>query len=205
MSSTSWLYSDEVKDHFTNPRNILEDEENFQEDGRGMVGSMACGDQMLVLIKVENDAITDCRWKTYGCASAIASTSLMSEMVKGMTLEEAYRLSPGEITEGLGGLPTHKFHCSVLGDKALRAAIDDYLERSSRENKLKGTIAVTVCECMDISDQDIETMVKQGARTYEELQKRSGIGTKCGKCKERTLELLEQFNHMFPGEGPHAC
>jgi nitrogen fixation NifU-like protein len=106
-----------------NPRNTLKEDEQFDADGIGNVGSLACGDQMEVLIKVEDDKIADLRWLTYGCASAIASTSMMSEMAIGLTLEEAYHLTPAMITDALGGLPEHKFHCSVLGDKALRAAL----------------------------------------------------------------------------------
>ncbi len=107
MSSNSfiqeWVYTDVVKDHFMNPRNILSDPD-YQEDGRGLEGSLACGDQMLVVIKVTDDVIVDLKWKTYGCASAIASTSMMSEMAIGMTLDEAYHLTPSMITDRLGGL-----------------------------------------------------------------------------------------------------
>src|SRR5690554_4005245 len=127
MSNTTsvWVYTDIVKEHFINPRNVWDDD-TYSPDGEGLVGSMACGDQMGIGIKVENDTIVDLKWQTYGCASAIASTSMMSEIVIGMSLEEAYMITPQMITDQLGGLPEHKFHCSVLGDKALRASIDDY-------------------------------------------------------------------------------
>src|SRR5690554_2830841 len=115
-NSPVWVYTDTVKEHFMNPQNVWEDD-NYEPDGEGLVGSMACGDQMKVGIKVKEDKIIDLKWQTYGCASAIASTSVMSVMVIGMTLEEAYTLTPVMITEKLGGLPKHKFHCSVLGDK----------------------------------------------------------------------------------------
>ena len=126
-----WVYSEKVKEHFTNPKNILEDESAYAEDGKGLVGNVQCGDQMLIVIKIdkEKQIITDCKWRTYGCASAIASTSILSEMVKGMRIDDAYKLSPKDIVRDLGGLPDHKIHCSVLGDKALRAAIDDYYNR----------------------------------------------------------------------------
>ena len=105
-----WVYTDIVKDHFVNPRNVLLDEEHFQDDGKGTVGNLKCGDQMLMAIKVDpkTQTITDCRWKTYGCASAIASTSMLSEMVKGLPLEEAYHLSPKDVAAKLGHLPEHK-------------------------------------------------------------------------------------------------
>lgn len=195
-----WVYTDTVKDHFMNPRNILSDPE-YKEDGKGLVGSMACGDQMLVVIKVQDDRIMECKWKTYGCASAIASTSMMSEMAEGMTLEEAYHVTPAMITERLGGLPQHKFHCSVLGDKALRAAIDDYLERQGRENPFKKTVAKVICECKNITDQQIEELVKNGeALTLEELQAKTELGTVCGNCKAKASELLEEFRHIYGKE-----
>ncbi len=100
-----WVYSPVVKDHFMNPRNTWNEEEHFEADGVGEVGSLACGDQMQVLIKVKDDKIEDLRWLTYGCASAIASTSMMSTLAIGLPLEEAYFLSPEQITEALGGLP----------------------------------------------------------------------------------------------------
>src|SRR4030043_239673 len=134
-----WIYSEKAKDHFINPRNVLKDDESYQHDGKGIVGNIKCGDQMMFVIKVDKKRgiILDCKWKTYGCASAIASTSVLSEMVKGMSLDEAYHLSPKDIAKKLGGLPEHKIHCSVLGDKALRAAINDYYSRNGMQDKVR--------------------------------------------------------------------
>jgi NifU-like protein involved in Fe-S cluster formation len=145
MSDTKWTYTELVKDHFINPRNILEDEEAYGADGKGLVGNIKCGDQMLVVIKVKDDAIDECKWKTYGCASAIASTSMLSEVVKGMKLEDAYKITPNDIVDKLGGLPEHKIHCSVLGDKALRAAIDDYFAKNGMEDRIEKKMAVHEC------------------------------------------------------------
>lgn len=129
----TWVYSDIVKDHFFNPRNLLLDDTGYIADGKGEVGSMACGDVMLVWIKVdpESKRISECKWRTFGCASAIASTSMMSLMATengGMTLEKAMSLKPEEIVERLEGLPDRKFHCSVLGQEALREAVEDYIK-----------------------------------------------------------------------------
>lgn len=124
-----WVYTDIVKDHFLNPRNFLMgDESKFECDATGIVGNPICGDQMKMFIKVDKktDTITDLRWKTYGCASAIASTSALSELAKGKTLDEALRISAEDIDNYLGKLPKHKFHCSVLGHDALRDAIENY-------------------------------------------------------------------------------
>ena len=128
---SSWLYSDIVKEHFFKPQNILIDEETYQADGIGVVGSPACGDMMVVWIKVNDktNSVRECKWRTFGCASAIASTSMMSVMITehgGMTLRKAKRVSPEAILERLGGLPDRKYHCSVLGHLALREAIKDY-------------------------------------------------------------------------------
>ena len=127
----NWLYSDIVKDHFFNPRNILLDEADYVADGVGIVGSPACGDMMVVWIRIDKKTkrINECKWRTFGCASAIASTSMMSVMATengGMTLARAKKLTPESIIERLSGLPDRKYHCSVLGQNALREAVMDY-------------------------------------------------------------------------------
>lgn len=193
-----WVYTDIVKDHFMNPRNLWKEGEEFEADGVGEVGSLACGDQMRVGIKVEDGKIKDLRWLTYGCASAIASTSMMSVMAIGMDLKDAYALTPEAIMDKLGGLPEHKFHCSVLGDKALRAAIDDYLEKNNMPNPYKAKIATIVCECMGVTDQRIEDLVKSGkVHNMAELQDLTGAGTKCGRCKGKLEHLLEELLHIY--------
>ena len=128
----SWLYSPTVKDHFFKPRNVqLEDPGKDEFNGKGTVGSPVCGDMMTLWIKVDSssDRIKKCSWRTFGCASAIASTSMLSVMVTrrgGMKLFDAEKLAPADILKELGGLPPRKVHCSVLGDQALRSAINDY-------------------------------------------------------------------------------
>lgn len=136
-----WLYSDMVKKHFFSPQNFLADEKKYKADGVGIVGSPACGDMMMVWIKVDKKSqrIKECKWRTFGCASAIASTSMMSVMVTekgGMKLTDALRLKPEQIVDRLGGLPDRKFHCSVLGQDALKNAVEDYLV-NGKHNKQK--------------------------------------------------------------------
>ena len=193
--SNQWVYSEIVKDHFLHPRNILLEEEDFQADGQGTEGNIQCGDEMTMWIKVDREKgiITGCRWRTYGCASAIASTSLLSERVGGMTLDEAYKLSPRDLAAALGGLPGHKIHCSVLGDKALRAAIEDCYARAGRGGKIKKKEARVIYQCLSITDHEIEDAVLEGAKTYLELQERTRIGTVCGECREETMRLLEEY------------
>jgi NifU-like protein involved in Fe-S cluster formation/bacterioferritin-associated ferredoxin len=198
MDAFTWLYSDIVKDHFQNPRNVYDPDENFQSDADGIVGNVKCGDQMQFFIKVDKgDVITDVRWKTYGCASAIASTSMLSEVVKGLSIREAYTIKPEDISKRLGGLPDNKIHCSVLGDKAMRAAIDAYLEKTGRPGAFKDVGATVICKCLNITDRDIEKAVKDGARDWEQLQERTKIGTVCGNCKDKATDLLAEYVHVF--------
>lgn len=193
---SDWVYSEVVKDHFMNPRNILTDEDVNSFDGKGTVGNIKCGDEMIVVIKVgENKTISECKWKTYGCASAIASTSMLSEAVIGMKIEDAYHLSPKDIAKKLGGLPEHKIHCSVLGDKALRAAIDDYYKRNNMTEKIEKEEAKIVCQCMNVTDHEIEEAILEGARSFIEVQERTKASTVCGQCKDDILKLIDQYTN----------
>ena len=117
------MYTKEVMDHFTNPRNMGEIE---NADGVGEVGNAKCGDIMKMFLKIENGIIVDCKFKTYGCASAIATSSIATEMIKGKSINDAIALSNKAGVTALGGLPTHKIHCSVLAEQAIKAALSDY-------------------------------------------------------------------------------
>ena len=123
-------YSDKVIDHYENPRNVGSFEKNDPTVGTGMVGAPACGDVMKLQIKVEDGIITDAKFKTYGCGSAIASSSLVTEWVKGKTLEQAGSIKNSEIAEELA-LPPVKIHCSILAEDAIKAAVNDYRNRNS--------------------------------------------------------------------------
>ncbi|MBU0980166.1 MAG: iron-sulfur cluster assembly scaffold protein [Nanoarchaeota archaeon] len=131
-----WFYSDTVKEHFLHPHNMANEDKLIDEmrpNAMGEVGSPACGDVMKMWLHIDDGRIKKCLWRTFGCASAIASTSVLSEMVTekgGMTLEEAEKIRPKDIIKRLGGLPPLKVHCSVLGDQALRAAIADYKKKA---------------------------------------------------------------------------
>ena len=120
------MYTKEIMDHFEHPRNVGEIE---NADGIGQVGNPKCGDIMKMYIKVDGNVITDVKFKTYGCGSAIATSSIATEMIKGHTIEEALKLSNKAVVEALGGLPAHKIHCSVLAEQAIKAAIADYYTR----------------------------------------------------------------------------
>ena len=204
IPESSWIYSNTVKDHFFNPRNFMkdEDEKKFKEDGLGYVGSPECGDMMKIWIKIdkEKDIITDIKWSTFGCASAIASTSVMSEMVKGMKLDKAMKITPQDIMKELGGLPKIKVHCSVLGDKALRAAINDYYKRSGQEKRVKEEKAQVICTCLNVSDHDIEEAVLDGAFTFEKVQYKTKVGTGCGNCIPRVKKMIKMYKEKHFGK-----
>ncbi|MBM3247887.1 MAG: iron-sulfur cluster assembly scaffold protein [Candidatus Omnitrophica bacterium] len=195
MIKDEWVYSEKLKEHFMNPKNVLRDEKVDEYDGKGIVGNLKCGDEMMMVIKVDkkNNTISECKWKTYGCASAIASTSILSEMVKGMTLDKAYHVSPKDVAKELGGLPEHKIHCSVLGDKALRAAINDYYLRNNMPQKIETEKARIICQCMNVTDKEIEHAVLEGVRTYLELQEHTKLGTVCGQCKDEATRLMNEY------------
>lgn len=120
------LYSEKVMEHFRNPRNVGVIE---NADGVGEVGNAKCGDIMKIYLKIENDIVTDVKFETFGCGSAIASSSMATEMIRGRSIEEALGLTNQAVTEALGGLPPHKVHCSVLAEEAVRAAVKDYYDR----------------------------------------------------------------------------
>ncbi|MDR2524028.1 MAG: iron-sulfur cluster assembly scaffold protein [Candidatus Nomurabacteria bacterium] len=160
-----WAYSDEVAEHFFRPKNVLfEDESLFPHNARGMSGNVICGDQMLMLLHIADDIIEDIRWKTYGCASAIASTSVLSEMVKGMDIFAAAKITPAQIAARLGGLPAHKKHCSVMGDEALLDAINNYLAAAGREllKKVKKSTPGSCAERSTVVTHGVKPGVAKG-------------------------------------------
>jgi len=129
------VYSDKVMEHFMNPRNVGEIED---ADGIGEVGNPVCGDMMTFYIKVDDNRLSDVKFKTFGCGAAIAVSSIVSEMAMGKTLEEARKITPALVAQELEGLPKNKFHCSNLGAQALNKAIDDYLKKQGKKVKTKG-------------------------------------------------------------------
>ena len=123
-------YSEKVMDHFQNPRNVGKIE---NADGVGEVGNAKCGDIMKMYLKIDNDVITDVKFETFGCGSAIASSSMATEMVKGKTVEEALAITNKQVVDALGGLPAHKLHCSVLAEESIKSAIKDYYDKNGIE------------------------------------------------------------------------
>ncbi len=203
----SWFYTDIVKDHFFNPRNLVRSEEDlkkFSADGYGSVGSAACGDKMDMWIKVysKDDKIIGCLFKTFGCGSAIASTSMLTVMITengGMSINDALKIKPQDIVKRLGDLPQRKFHCSVLGDKALRAAINDYFKKTNQNNRIVVEGAQVVDMVLKITDKDIEEAVLEGAHDFEAVQKKTKVGVSDKSCIPKVKELIKFYVEKYYG------
>jgi NifU-like protein len=181
-----WDYTDKVKEHFLNPRNVGEVE---NADAVAEVGSMACGDALKLSFKLdENKRIKDVKFKTFGCASAIASSSALTEMIKGMNLEEAAKVTNKDIADFLGGLPDEKMHCSVMGKEALEKAIANYYGKPVVEEG-----AQIVCECFGVTDKEIERAVRENnLASVEEVTNYTKAGGGCGNCHEKIQEIIDK-------------
>lgn len=183
-----WNYSKKVMDHFLHPRNVGEIK---KPDGFGEVGSMACGDALRLTFKLgKNKRIQDVKFKTFGCASAIASSSALTELVKGKTLTEAEKITNKDIAKYLEGLPEAKMHCSVMGREALQEAIKNYRGIKGTEKKvLEGEI---VCKCFGITEKEIMDAIRVNDLTsVEQVTHHTKAGGDCGKCHGRIKELIK--------------
>jgi len=190
-----WEYTDKVQKHFLEPQNVGELQ---NASGTGDVGSLACGDALKLTLQIDDkDVITDAKFKTFGCASAIASSSVLTEMVKGMTVEDATKVTNEDIADALGGLPKEKMHCSVMGREALEAAIADY-----RGLVLPMAEGEVVCECFGVTDIDVRRAINEsGLKSVEEITNFTKAGGGCGKCEDKLRELLQatvQGTHEIP-------
>ncbi|MBS3057776.1 MAG: iron-sulfur cluster assembly scaffold protein [Candidatus Diapherotrites archaeon] len=203
-----WFYSPTVKEHFFKPRNFLTNTSKTglkQFNGTGLIGSAACGDVMRLWIKVDpqTEKLKECKWQTFGCGSAIASTSMLSVMVTengGMKVEEALKITPQDILKRLGGLPARKIHCSVLGDKALRAAINDYFRQSGQLERVRGEGKKVIDKVLGITDEDIEHAVLEGAKTFEEVQHKTKVGVHDKACVPEVMQLIHYYRRKHFNE-----
>ncbi len=180
-----WEYTDKVKDHFLNPRNagVIED-----ADGIGEVGSLACGDALKLTFKVDdNEKIIDAKFQTFGCASAIASSSALTEIIKGLTVDEASKVTNDHIAKYLGDLPKEKMHCSVMGRDALEKAIAHY--RGIPYRKAEGEI---ICECFGVTDIEIRRAITENSLTaVEDVTDFVKAGGGCGNCIEKIQDIID--------------
>lgn len=186
-----WNYTEKVMDHFMNPRNVGEVE---NPDGVGEVGNAACGDALKLTFKLDaNGRIEEVKFKTFGCASAIASSSVLTEIIKGMTLDEASKVTNQDIAKALGGLPEAKMHCSVMGMEALQKAIADYRGEAAAEAKEEPDGRL-VCHCFGITDVKILRIAKaNNLHKAEEITDYCKAGGACGGCLGEIQKLLDDL------------
>jgi NifU-like protein involved in Fe-S cluster formation len=205
-NAQAWFYSDIVREHFFHPQNFLErDLVDGEYNAIGRAGSPACGDELRVwlLIDQTSERIKKFYWRTFGCASAIAATSMTSIITtrdKGMTLDEARKLTPQVIMEALGGLPARKIHCSVLSDKALRDAVNDYYRRTQQFDKIEPEATRIIDPVARVTDKDIEEAVLSGAFTIDEIVQKTKVNITDPRVGQEVAQLLrfylEKYNKL---------
>ena len=190
-----WDYTDKVKEHFLNPRNVGEIED---ADAVGEVGSLACGDALKLYVKLDaqKERIVDAKFQTFGCGSAIASSSALTEMIKGKTLDEALQVTNQEIADFLGGLPEEKMHCSVMGQEALEVAIAKFrggpspIHHGHGHEEQEGEI---VCKCFGLTDGFLKKVIAQNRlHTAEQVTHFTKAGGACGGCIPKIKELIAE-------------
>ena len=185
-----WDYTEKTLDHFRNPRNVGKIE---NPDGTATVGSLACGDALTFQFKLDADGrISDAKFQTFGCASAIASSSALTEMVIGKTLEEAKQITNQQIADYLGGLPPQKMHCSVMGREALEAAIKNYETGANTDRNLEDE---KLCMCFDVSENEVRRVITEnGLTSVEEVTNFTKAGGGCGGCRDKIQAILDEIN-----------
>ena len=193
-----WEYTEKVKQFFLKPKNIGEIE---NPDAVGDVGSIVCGDALRLTLKIdkETDKIIDAKFQTFGCASAIASSSALTELIKDKTIEEALQISNQDIAEFLGGLPQEKMHCSVMGREALEAAVADY-KGIPKEVEEEGKL---VCKCFNVTEEKIRKVaIENHLTTVDEITDYTKAGGGCGECKTEIEAILRDIWSLKVPEKP---
>lgn len=183
-----WDYTEEVMEHYRNPRNVGKID---NADAIGEAGSLACGDALKIYLKIDkNNIVTDAKFQTFGCGSAVASSSILTEMIIGKPLEEVKKITNKDIADKLGGLPPEKMHCSVMGHEALEDAIKKYLGEETTDSKKDKLI----CQCFSVTENQILNAIKENnLKTVEEITNYTKAGGACGRCKGDIQTILNKF------------
>ncbi|MBP3820418.1 Fe-S cluster assembly protein NifU [bacterium] len=186
-----WDYSEKVMDHYRNPRNVgvIED-----ADAIGTAGSLVCGDQLKIYLKIKDNIVTDAKFQTFGCGSAVASSSILTEMIIGKSVEEVKKITNKDIADQLDGLPPEKMHCSVMGYEALEDAFKNYekdgyvsLDKIQPKEKM-------ICTCFQVTDKVILDAVKtNGLKTVDEVTNYTKAGGACGRCKSEIQKIIDNY------------
>lgn len=191
-----WDYSDKVIDHYRNPRNVGKID---NADAVGEAGSLACGDSLKIYLKIKDGIVTDAKFQTFGCGSAVASSSILTEMIIGKSVEDVKKITNKDIADQLDGLPPEKMHCSVMGYEALEDALknyDDYtdLDDIRNEEAANKKSEKIVCRCFGITENVIWDALKlNGIKTVEEVTNYTKAGGACGKCKGLIQDIIDTF------------
>ena len=192
-----WEYSEKVLDHYRNPRNVGQIDD---ADIIGEAGSLACGDSLKLYIKLDGEKIIDAKFQTFGCGSAVASSSILTEMIIGKTLDEVKKITNKDIADQLGGLPQQKMHCSVMGREALEDALKKYYGEDSDEwqeieigHEHHGEDKI-ICTCFNVTENQILEAIKvNGLKTVEEITNYTKAGGACGRCKSQIKTIIENY------------
>ncbi len=190
-----WEYSEKVLEHYRNPRNVGKIDD---ADIIGEAGSLACGDSLKLYIKLDGNVIKDAKFQTFGCGSAVASSSILTEMIIGKTLDEVKKITNKDIADALGGLPQEKMHCSVMGQEALEDALKKYYKEDGWEEiefpSGKKESDKVICTCFNVTEGQILEAVKiNGLKTVEEVTNYTKAGGACGRCKGAIKNILDEY------------
>lgn len=182
-----WDYTEEVMEHYRNPKNVGKID---NADAVGEAGSLTCGDALKIYLKIENNIVTDAKFQTFGCGSAVASSSVLTEMIIGKPLDEVKKITNKEIADKLGGLPPEKMHCSVMGHEALENALSHYFHEDVPANKKDKM----VCTCFSVTEKQILNAIKENnLKTLEEVTNYTKAGGACGNCKGSIQAILDKY------------
>lgn len=194
-----WEYSEKVMDHYRNPRNVGKIDD---ADAVGIAGSLTCGDQLKIYLKIKDGIVTDAKFQTFGCGSAVASSSILTEMIIGKSVDEVRKITNKDIVDELGGLPPEKMHCSVMGYEALEDALKGYVDKDEFDEAFdalggeKEHSDKIVCTCFGVTENQIWEAIKvNNLKTVEEVTNYTKAGGACGKCKGLIQDIIDTYYH----------